>query len=207
MNLLRLFEFYLMAMFVIGTARRWGFYHSITKLAMALVRRYQKLFGIVRDQSKSLVTWSLIVPLGITLVLWLTQSLLTRVVFPGAELLLIDVLATWWKVAIIAPPIAGMLAVEVYFLIRVGSIDARETEKYFHQAESWLGTWKAKAVRVATFGYVNPNEIVDAEVKKALTAGGELINRTLWWTLVQTALRVAVGLALWLDWAWSVPVT
>jgi hypothetical protein len=207
MNLLRLFEFYLMAMFVIGTVRRWEFYHSITKLAMALVRRYQKLFGIVRDQSKALITWSLFVPLGITLLLWLTQSLLTRVIFPGAELLLSTVLETWWKLAVIAIPILGMLAVDVYFLVRVGSIDAKETERYFHQAESWLGTWKARAVRLATFGYVNPNEIVDAEVKKALTAGGELIHKTLWWTAVQTGLRVAVGLALWLDWAWSVPAT
>lgn len=201
MNLLRLFEFYLMAMFVIGTVRRWEFYHSIARLGLALVRRYQKLLWRVKEQSRALVTWSLIVPAGITLLLWAIQAILTRLVFPHAELLFSEVLTRWWSVVVIAIPVAGMLAVDVYFLIRVGSIDAQETEKYFHQAESWLGTWKAKAVRVATLGYINPQAIVDSEVGKALVTGAQLIHKTLWWTALQTGLRVSVGFALWLVWA------
>jgi hypothetical protein len=94
-----------------------------------------------------------------------------------------------------------MIAVDVYFLFRVGSIDARETEKYFHQAETWLGTWRAKAVRAATFGYVNPQQMVETEVGKALVTGAQLIHKTLWWTALQTGLRVAVGISLWIVWA------
>jgi hypothetical protein len=207
MNLLRLFEFYLMSMFVIGTVRRWELYHSLARLGLALVRRYQKLFGRVKDQSRSLLTWALIVPLGITLLLWLTQSILTRLVFPHAELLFSEVMARWWSAVIIGVPVLGMFAVDIYFLFRVGSIDAHETEKYFHQAESWLGTWKAKAVRVATMGYINPQKIVETEVGKALVTGASLIHKTLWWTALQTGLRVTVGLALWLVWAVGAHVT
>jgi hypothetical protein len=79
-------------------------------------------------------------------------------------------------------------------------IDAEDTERYFSQAESWLGTWKATAVRAVTLGYVNPRHMVDVEVQKALTSGGRLIQSTLWWTAVQTATRVATGLVLWAAW-------
>jgi hypothetical protein len=43
--------------------------------------------------------------------------------------------------------------------------------------------------------------MVDVEVQKALASGGRLIHTTLWWTVVQTATRVATGLALWAAWA------
>lgn len=197
MNLLRLFEFYLMAMFVIATVRRWEFYQSLARLGLALVRRYQRLFGRVKEQSRIMITWALFIPLGLTLVLWLVQSILTRLVFPQAELPLADVMNHWWTALLVIVPVVAMLAADIYFLFRVGSIDEQETEKYFHQAESWLGTWKSKAVRLATLGYINPQVIVDAEVGRALVTGARLIHRTLWWTVLQTGLRAAVGLALW----------
>jgi hypothetical protein len=52
-------------------------------------------------------------------------------------------------------------------------------------------------VKAVTFGYVNPRRMVDVEVRKALDAGHKLIHSSLWWTVAQTAARVATGLALW----------
>jgi len=201
MNLLRLFEFYLAAMFVVGTARRFGLYQSVARLALALTRRYQRLFGVVKERSTQLLTWSMILPAALTLVLWGIQSLLTRLVFPQAELTMAEVMTRWWRVLLIAVPAAAMLTIDVYFLIRVGVIDTAETEKYFRQADWWLDKWKSKAVHLATFGYVNPRRIVDNEVRKALESGGRVIHTSLWWAAVQTAARVATGLALWVDWA------
>lgn len=201
MNLLRLFEFYLAAMFVIGTARRFGLYRSVARLALALTRRYQRLFGVVKEQSTQLLTWSMILPAALTLVLWAVQSILTRLVFPHAQLTASEVISRWWFDVLVIVPIIAMLAIDVYFLVRVGVIDTAETEKYFRQAEWWLGRWKSKAVHLATFGYVNPRTIVDNEVRKALASGGKLIHSSLWWAAVQTAARVATGLALWLVWA------
>lgn len=201
MNLLRLFEFYLMAMFVLGTARRFGLYQAFVRLALGLVQRYQKLFGVVRDQTTSLLTWSTALPAGLTLLLWGMQASLTRFVFPGAELTPDDVLSRWWFAPLTVVPVIGMVAVDSYFLIRVGQIDVAEAEKYFHQAESWLGTWKAKAVRAATLGYVNPDRMVYDEVQKAMSSGQKLIHAALWWSVVQTGWRLGVGLALWLVWA------
>jgi hypothetical protein len=56
-------------------------------------------------------------------------------------------------------------------------------------------------VRVVTFGYVNPRQLVAAEVQTALLSAGHLLNSTLWWVSVQTGLRIAYGLSIWLTFA------
>ena len=201
MNLLRLFEFYLFAMFFIGTVRRAGLYRSIVRLTLGLIRRYQKLFDVLREEGSLLVTWSAGLPLVLTLVLWAMQSILTRLVFPHAELLTSQLTGRWWFWPTLIIPVLGMLCVDVYFLVRIGDIDVAQAEKYFGRAESWLGTWKASAVKVVTLGYVDPNRIVQSEVQKALTVGEKLLRTLLWWTVVQTGLRVAVGTSLWVIWA------
>ena len=38
-------------------------------------------------------------------------------------------------------------------------------EKYFDQAEYWLRPWTAPVVRVFTFGYINPRQMVATEVR------------------------------------------
>jgi hypothetical protein len=201
MNLLRLFEFYLFAMFFIGTVRRAGLYRSIVRLSVGLVRRYQKLLDVVREEGRLLLTWSAGLPLALTLVLWAMQASLTRLVFPHAELLTAELMGRWWFLPALILPVLGMLLVDGYFLIRIGDIDVAQAEKYFGQAESWLGTWKAAAVKAVTLGYVDPQRIVQSKVKMALTTGNELIRTLLWWTVVQTGMRVAVGIALWIIWA------
>ena len=95
-----------------------------------------------------------------------------------------------------------MLGVDIFFLVRVGRIDRAETEKYLDMAESWLTAWKVTAVRVITFGKIDPRRRVSEEVQKALTAISNLINRSLYWMSLQVGLRVIFGLTLWLTWAW-----
>jgi hypothetical protein len=94
-----------------------------------------------------------------------------------------------------------MIALDTYFLIRVGMINRADVEKYFAQAEHWLSSWQAPAVRVLTLGYINPRLMVHDEVRKALVAASDLINRNLYWVSLQIGLRVAFGLGLWLTWA------
>ena len=59
-----------------------------------------------------------------------------------------------------------MIAFDVYGTARVGQIDQVEMEKYFGQAEFWLGSKTAHVVRVVTFGYINPRKMVAEEVQK-----------------------------------------
>jgi len=131
MNLLRLFEFYLMAMFVISTMRRLELYRAVIQLVIALARRYQKLLGKVTQHSGAFLTMSIFIPMIGTLLLWLIQIILTRVVFPDAELLASNLSKRWWCWPAVIIPALLVVTIDTYFLIRVGKIDADETEKYF----------------------------------------------------------------------------
>ena len=93
-----------------------------------------------------------------------------------------------------------MFAVDVYSAVAVGTFDRHEMEKYFDQAEYWLRSRTAHVVRIVTLGYVNPRQMVDVEVRKALTEASELLKVNLWWITVQVGLRVAFGLSLWGTW-------
>jgi len=72
--------------------------------------------------------------------------------------------------------------------------------KYFDQAETWLG-WKGPLVRALTLGIVNPQQMVDDEVKKSLTEYQSTLQVSLWWVSVQIGTRLLFGLTLWAVWA------
>ena len=94
-----------------------------------------------------------------------------------------------------------MLAVDIYATAWVTDIDRAQIEKYFDQAEFWLRSWTAPVVRVVTFGRINPRQLVNVEVRKALIDVNRTINNTMWWLAAQTGLRIAYGLSLWLTFA------
>ena len=73
----------------------------------------------------------------------------------------------WWLIPIILVPLVPMLAVDLYFIIRVGKFDHDETVKYLDQAEK-LARVEGAAGSVLTLGIVNPRKMVDEEVKKSL---------------------------------------
>src|SRR5262249_54576750 len=129
------------------------------------------------------------------------HTLACRLVWPHAELTPADVGAHWQSLAAVLVLGAVMLAVDWYGTFRVGEVDRALMQKYFDQAEYWLRSWTAPVVRVFTFGYINPRQMVALEVRKALIEASKLINYTFWWVSLQTGLRVAFGLALWLTYA------
>jgi hypothetical protein len=106
-------------------------------------------------------------------------------------------LEVWPAVPVVLACGAAMLALDVYCCVVVGEVSQAEMEKYFDQAEYWLRSWTAPVVRLFTLGYVNPRQMVAAEVRIALVSASELLNSTLWWVVSQTGLRIAFGLALW----------
>jgi hypothetical protein len=79
--------------------------------------------------------------------------------------------------------------------------DREALEKHLDQAEYWLRSWVAPAVKVLTFGYVNPRQMVHDEVRKALAQATLDFNRMMWRWALQIAMRLAFGLTLWLTWA------
>ncbi len=200
-NVIRVFDFYLAAMFVLSLARRYTVYWDTLALLAALHGRWPKLVRRMKEHHGVLVTGDVLRPLAVAAALTVGQMVCSRVIFPTAALTVGEICSTWWMAVLVLVAALPMLAVDVYFLVRVGTFDRRETVKYLDQAEHWLGSWKAPAIRLATFGYVDPRQMVNVEVRKSLTQLSGMVRSTAWWIAAQVGCRVACGLTIWLLWA------
>jgi hypothetical protein len=208
LSLIRFLDFYFMLLFLAGTARRFGQYRNISKLALTGPGRWPRLLGLIREHRTIFMTWATVAPALLALALTVVQLIASRMVWPGAArppggLTVGSLMESWLALSFVAPLGLAMLALDMYSLMRVGDIPREEMEKYFDQAEFWLKSKTAHVVHVFTLGYINPRKMVAEEVRKSLEGASDLLNSTLWWVSMQTALRFSFGLALWLTWALS----
>lgn len=203
MNLIHLFNFYLAVAFLLSTYRRVGQYRAAVAVLWAAPRRWPKLIRVIRRHGVIFLTWSTFKPALVALSLLAVNAVASHLVWPKARLTPVDLVADWPFLPLVAITGLAMLAVDVYFIVRIGQFSQSETEKYLDEAEYWLTSWKAPLIRRLTFGKINPHAMVEDEVKKALVDASGLVRSTLWWTALQTGCRVAFGLALWLTWAFS----
>jgi hypothetical protein len=200
-NLIRVFDFYLAAMFVLGFARRYTLYWDTLRILVAVRGRWPRLLDRLKLHHGVLVTREVIRPLLLALALTVVQLVCSRVIWPQAQLAVGEVLDSGWRLAILLAAMVPMVAVDVYFLIRVGRINRASTEQYLDLAERWLSGWRSPVVRAVTLGYVNPQRMVDEEVRKGLGQLGRTVSWAAWWAAVQVGCRVACGLTIWLLWA------
>jgi hypothetical protein len=198
-NLIRLFDLYLVLMMCISLWRRWRVYADAVRLGWSTFRTRKKLLGRVGTQVRALFTRSVVIPLAVVAALTVVQWVCSRLIWPHAVVPLGVVGGTWWMVLLVLISMLPMIGVDVYFLVKVGKFDHTSTAEYLDYAERWLG-WRGRAVRVATAGVVNPTKIVDAEVKKSLEYLGQTASWAMWWTSVQSVLRVTFGLLVWVLW-------
>jgi hypothetical protein len=202
-NLILLFDFYLAAMFVLGTYRRIAQYRAFASLALGMPARWPHLLQLVKTFRTIFLTWNTVLPSILALAIWAAHTLASRLIWHHAVLTGADLFSHWKAWSVVLPIGAAMLAVDIYFLVVVGEVDRIGIEKNFDQAEHWLSSWHAPAVRVLSLGYVNPRRMVHEEVRTALVAASNLLNNSLYWTCVQMGLRVLFGLGLWMTWAFG----
>jgi hypothetical protein len=198
-NLLHLFEFYLGVGFLVSFSLRFNQYRS----ALALIReargRWPKLFELARGHTTVFLSAGTVLPASLALVLWIIHTLACRLVWPSANLTWSDLAAHAGVVPVLAILAAAMLSVDGYVTFNFGRLDRDLMQRYFDKAEIWLK--RAPVVKMFTFGFVNPRQMVATEVQKALQEVNRLLNLTLWWFDLQVGLRFAFGLALWLTYA------
>jgi hypothetical protein len=200
-NLIRLFDFYLACMALFSLLRRFAVYRDTFLLLVALRGRWPRLMARVQQNRSILLNWELFRPLGLAVALMTVQMILSRVIWPAATIRPIDLVDPWWQAAVAVLAFLPMLAVDLYFLLRIGRFDHSETVKYLDMAEGWAGTIKAWVVSAVTFGKVNPNRMVDEELHKGLHQLRQTVTGSLWWVTLQVALRTVFGLTVWLLWA------
>ncbi len=199
-NLIRVFDFYLALMFVISLVRRWEVYWDAVRIVFVVRGRWPRLMSRLADHGSFLLNREFFRPILLALGLMLVQMVCSRVIWPRATLTGPELRGEWWWLPVLLATVLPMLAVDLYFIIRVGRFDHSETVKYLDQAETWLG-WRGPLVKFATLGLVDPNRMVDAEVRKSVADLGTTVRSSLWWVSAQIGFRVLFGLSLWAVWA------
>ena len=202
-NLIRLFDFYLALMFLLGLSRRYPLYWNTFRLLISVRGRWPKLLERMKQNQNAILTAQVIRPLAIAGALMIVQFLCSRLIFPEAQLQVGEVFEHPASVFLLLLGVLPMFAVDLYFLIYVGRFNRDEAEKYMDHAESWLGSWKSSAVRYASFGTINPRKVVDREVQKSLAQLGKTVSWAAWWVSIQVVCRTACGSVIWLLWAFT----
>jgi hypothetical protein len=197
---IRLFNFYLAVVFLVTTVINVRDYRHLLGVAHNLPGRWPRLFNLLKKHAHIFLTWRTAAPALTSLGLLLVQMFVTRVVAPYADEKLTGalMLEVWPTLPFVLLTAAAMVAVDVYANWGILNVNRAEIEKYFDQAEFWLRSWTAPVVRVLSLGYVNPRQMVAAEVRTALLNASAVINQTLWWTAWQAGCRILCGLSLWL---------
>jgi hypothetical protein len=203
---IRLFNFYLAVVFIVTTVINIRDYHHLLGIARGLPARWPRLFELLKGHAHIFLTWRTVAPVLASLGLLLVQMFVTQVVDPFADVKLTGalMLEVWPMLPFVVVSAVAMVAVDLYANWGILNINRGEVEKYFDQAEFWLRSWTAPVVRVLSLGYVNPRQMVAAEVRTALVKASDVVNRTLWWTAWQAGCRILCGLSLWLTY-WLAP--
>lgn len=206
LSLIRLFDFYLALLFLASVVRRLDLYRSVMGLVVNVPGRWPRLMQLVREHRMTFMTWPLLGPAILALGLLVLQLIASRLIWPEAArpphgLTPSDLAEHWPALAVALPLGLAMVGVDLYFIVAVGRVDRQMLEGYFDQAEYWLKSKTAHVVKIVTFGYVNPREMVATEVRKALHEASKMLATNFKWMSLQLGLRVAFGLSLWLTWA------
>ncbi|MBY0231816.1 MAG: hypothetical protein K2W96_21220 [Gemmataceae bacterium] len=196
---IRLFSFYLAFVFCLSIVVCLQQYRAVAKVAIRLGSRWPNLLKLILEHRAVLLGWGTVRPLLVMLALIVANSAACHLVWPSAGDFKLRELP-WPVVPVCAVAGVAMLAFDLAGLLNTGTIDEKETERYFDRAEWWLRGWKVPAMRLLSFGWLDPRAIVGKEVRAALEGATGWLAQTFWWMATQAALRIAFGLSLWAAW-------
>ena len=128
LNLIRLFDFYLGAMFLLGTLRRLEQYHSVGRILVAAPGRWPNLMRVMRQHRAVFFTWSTVRPALLALALSVLHMVATRLIWPTANVTIHQLIERWYLLPVLLMALLPMLGLDVFFLVRVSRIDRAETD-------------------------------------------------------------------------------
>ncbi len=206
LNLLTVFNYYLIVGFVASTAVNFRRYRAIVGLLYCFPSRWPKLLQLVNKHRSVFFGWPTLLAIGLAFVLMLSNSLAIRLIWTHAGVTLQQLGGHW--LPLVALLVAGglMLFFDCQALWSVGHFDRSALEVVLDKAESWLKSWTGPALRFVTFGFINPRKIVGVEVQRALADANWVVIGGMWRLSLRTGTQFAVGLILWLTWALASPV-
>jgi len=201
LNLLDVFNYYLIVGFIASAVVNVGRYRAIVGLLCGFPSRWPKLLEVVKKHRTVFFGWPTLLAIGLAFVLMLSNSLAIRLIWTQATVTFEQLGGHWLPLAAVLLAGGLMLLFDGKALYSVGRFDRAALEVNLDKAESWLKSWAAPALRLVTFGFINPRKIVGVEVQRALAEANWVVIGGMRRLSLRTGTQFAVGLCLWLTWA------
>jgi len=200
-NLIEVLNYYLILGFVVSMAIRFRSYRAVLGMVFASRNRWPKLLEVANKHRTIFLGWPMLLVVGLTFTLMLGNSLAIHFVWVQAKVTFADLGGHWPALAAVILSGGIMLFLDTKATITAGQFDRIALEKDLDKAESWLKSWMSPALRVVSFGFLNPRQIVGAEVERALVEANWVMIGGMGRASLLVGMQLAFGLSLWLAWA------
>jgi hypothetical protein len=203
LNLIDVFNYYLVLAFLVSTGMRIRSYRAIVGVVFASPSRWPKLLALVKKHRTIFLGWPMLLATGLAFALMLSNSLAMRLVWASAKVTFEELWGRWFPLVAVILSGGLMLLLDCWAMFSVGHFDRTALEQDLDKAESWLKSWMSPALRMLTFGFINPRKIVGAEVHRMLVDANWIVIGGMWRMSLRMGMRLAFGLSLWLTWAFA----
>ncbi len=200
LNLLDVFNYYLIIAFIASTAINIRRYRAILGFLCSFPGRWPKLLELMKKHRSIFFGWPTLLAILLAFILMLSNSLAIRLLWTQARVTFEQLAAHWLSIAAAVAAGGLMVFLDCKALWSVTHFDRAALEVNLDRAESWLKSWAAPVLRIATFGFINPRKIVGVEVQRALADANWVLIGGMWRLSLRTVVHFAVGLSLWLTW-------
>ena len=140
---------------------------------------------VVKKHRTILLGWPTLLVVGLAFTLMVSNSLAIRLVWVQAEVTFEGLRRVWMALVVVVILGGLMVFLDCKAILRVWHFDREALEKVLDRAESWLTSWMAPALRIVTFGFINPRKIVGEKVHQAFVDAN--------WVLIGGMHRYSIG--------------
>lgn len=193
LDLIRAFEYYLLATFVLSAVQ---LRHQVAlyRFVLRARGRWPSLYAMVRSNLHILITLPVLLLMGVTAALWVTQLVLRLGVWPEASLT---------PQALMSQPI--LLLIALVGLLPMVALDARavfSAASFKAPQRKWLLDLTEAALRSNAIPPLRA--VVEWRLRLKIVEAIPLVRRWMWRRSEELGARIVMGTALWGAWLASV---
>lgn len=201
MNVMGVYERYLILTFVLSLLMRFKQYRTNISFAWQFPQRWPSVLEVVKAHKGIFLTWTTLLPVGVTLAVLLAHSLCYRLIWQAADVTPTTLGNEWYLLPFLVLVCLTMLALDLQALFSTTQTDFDEIETALSRGEYVLSSRAMVALRVGSFGLFSPKKYIENRIEESLQAVRLVLLTQLRRWSFHTAVRIAFGFLLW--WAYA----
>lgn len=204
LNLLLLFERYLLLMFVLSLAVRYQQYRAYLGFLWAMPDKWPSMYALLKKHLRIFRTWTMLVPVGIALGIYAVHFVSQRLIWREAAIDARQLADEAWAIVPVLLFGGAMLYYDLRAIFSASRVDFNAIETNLQKGEFALTSRTVKLVKYLTLNRLDVNKVVESRVTDTLFGLRLAFMRQLRQQSFHTILRMTFGCLLWATWAWVV---